>query len=542
MKLNSMLKGSVWALLLSIGSAHAITGPEVAQLLNQRFQDDRTECAGATPAFYCSGVLVRSAPAGHIGQFWQHSADSVRLGGESVGYLRADLGIRSLGHKNGVVFADPFTAISQHKSMDVLCAYPFVVGMQSTRPGYGCGLATTLPPALEDPSSCASLGIGDAASWVMHFQQQGLQPARQCSFSSRDPRQFHASLQAHTLITQEWSAKPNELMMRNWDATRPARLAVQGLFYDVTQSGAMPGAQKDQRDYFIATGEWLPILRMDLREPPGTVFGFDLQDQLYIGYRVASSLNARFADTAPACRDNKPGFYCNGVLIRAADASASFRAWNPSPNSVSRNGVSFSYVRKDVGTIQLAGAQGFIFREQFAPVRHPATLRCSYPVNAGTNGIPNSCRADCASLGVTTVATWQARYGSSPGSSCAFGSDQAQFQLNIAVRAVLSAASRNSWNEIIIAAWPQNIPRDLPLEALFYVAGSAAGLANAQFIQRDYYSATGRYIAIVSMTLTNVGGQVFSYVPQEQTTQDITDEMLLKTIKALPSVRRPAGY
>ena len=542
MKLNAMLKGWAWALLLSISNAQAITGPEVARLLNQRFQDERTECAGATPAFYCSGVLVRSVPAGHAGQFWQHSADSVRLGAESFSYLRADLGIRSLGSKNGVVFADPFTAISQHKSMDVLCAYPFVVGMQSTRPGYGCGLGASLTSALEDPSSCASLGIGDAGGWVAHFQQQGQQPARQCSFSSRDPKAFYASLKAHTLLTQEWSARPNELMMRNWDANQPARLAVQGLFYDVAQSGAMLGAQKDQRDYFVATGEWLPILRMDLREPPGAVFGFDLQDQLYIGYRVASTLNARFADTTPACRDNKPGYFCNGALIRAADASPSFRAWNPSPNSQTRNGVSFSYVRKDVGTVQLAGAQGFIFSEQFLPVRHPAQLRCSYPVNAGTSGIPNSCRADCAASGINTVATWQARYGSSPGSSCSFGPDQAQFQLNIAVRAVLSAGNRNSWNEIIIAAWPQNIPKDLPLEALFYPAGNAAALTGAQFIQRDYYTHTGRYIAIVRMTLADPGGQVFAYVPQEQTTQETTDDMLLKALEALPPIRRPAGY
>ena len=33
-----------------------------------------------------------------------------------------------------------------------------------------------------------------------------------------------------------------------------------------------------------------------------------------------------------------------------------------------------------------------------------------------------------------------------------------------------------------------------------------------------------------------------AYVPQEQTTQETTDDMLLKALEALPPIRRPAGY
>ncbi|UVJ45912.1 hypothetical protein NVV94_10395 [Pseudomonas sp. LS1212] len=306
------------------------------------------------------------------------------------------------------------------------------------------------------------------------------------------------------------ASRPDELLVRNWDEQLPARLPLQALFYDVTQVGSLLSAQRDQRDYYRATGEWLPVLRMDLNDGQRNVFGFNQKDQLYVGYQLASRLNARYSDTASTCRDGRAAFYCNGVLIRGAAASPGFHAWNPSPNSVGRNGVSFSYVRADVGTVQLAGVQGFIFTESFAPVSYPATLRCAYPANAGTSGIPNSCRGFCDAENITTVAAWRARYASSPGSSCAFSPGAAQYQLNIDVR-----AHGGSWNEIILAAWPQNIPTQIPLEAFFYTAGSAA-LSGAQYIQRDYYQQTGRYLPIVRVTLTAPAGQVFAYDPQDQ--------------------------
>ncbi|MBV6752187.1 hypothetical protein KV580_17860 [Pseudomonas chlororaphis] len=503
------------AWLFVSGLAQAITGPETAQLLNHRYQQTVAACAGNNPAFFCSGVLIRGVTSAHVGEFWQHDSDAVTLGSERFSYVRADIGTQALAQKNGLIFSDSFTAISQGKALDVLCAYPFVANITSTRPGYGCGLSSSAPQRLEDPSSCAALGITDATAWLRHFQQNANQPDKQCSLSSQSPTQFKASLEAHQGLDEQWAVRPNELLIRNWETAQPQRIPLQGLFYDVTQTGGLLGAQKDQRDYFNATGQWLSILRMNLRDAPDAVFGFNLQDQLYVGYEVASQLNARYANTAPICPDGKAAFYCNGVLIRATDANANFRAWNPSPPSEARNGVSFSYVRSDVGTTKLAGVQGLIFRESSAPVGYRTTLRCAYPANAGTNSVPDSCRASCESLGVISVPAWQARYASSPSSSCAFDPSAWPFQLNTEVRTVLTSAQRANWNEIIIAAWTPDIPTQLPIEAFFYTAGSAA-LSAAQFIQRDYFVHTGNYMPIVQATLAATGGQIFSYSPADQ--------------------------
>ncbi|MGY1889481.1 hypothetical protein [Pseudomonas sp. SDT291_1_S447] len=521
------------ALLLLSGPVLAATGPETAQLLNRRYQNTTAECAGAKPAYFCSGVLVRGSDPAL--EFWKHGEVARKLGAEGFVYLRGDLDTQRLALANGMVFSDSFTAIGNGLSLEVLCAYPFAFPSTATRANFGCA-ALSATQHLQDVSSCADVGVSDAPAWLAHFQQQGQLPEKQCSLSSLDPAQFKASLLAHQGIDDSWSARPNKVQIKNWDPDAPGLLPVQGLYYDVTQPGALLGAQKDQRDYFIATGEWLPILRMNLSEPPDAVFGFNLQDQLYIGYRIAANMNARFADTASGCLREKPGFHCNGVLVRGADASAGFHAWNPSPNSIGRNGVSFSYVRKDVGTTKLAGTQGFTFKEAFAPTGHAVTWRCAYPANAGTNSIPDSCRASCQSQGITTVAAWQARYASNPSASCAFDMSLASFQLSIDVRAGLSAAARLNWNEVIIAVWPQNIPALVPLEAFFYVSGSSPGLANAQFIQRDYFTQTHAFLPVIRLNLASADGRPFVFEVGDQTVQDTSTQTLVRGITPRPPV------
>jgi hypothetical protein len=512
------INGLLLVLLLVSSTVHAITGPEVAQLLNNRYQSTSAACVGNHPAYFCSGVLARGVPSGHAGGFWKHAPDAITLGAEDFSYLRADIGTRALTQKNGVVFSDQFTAISQGKVLDVLCAYPFVTSVESSRPDHGCGLPTRASRVAEDPASCTALGIVDASGWLAHFQQQNHQPTRQCSLSSRDPAQFKASLEAHERLDTEWSAKPNELLIKNWDDQAPLLIPIDALFYDVTQTDALLGAQLDQRDYFNATGQWLPILRMDLTDSGAGVFGFNLQDQLYIGYEVAARLNARYANTSPECSDGRASFYCNGVLFRSSDATTAYHAWNPSPSSDKSNGVSFSYGRVDVGFTNLVYNRpfGFIFKEFSAPTAYSPTLRCSYPYDAGTTGSPDACtfRGVCDALGVTTLAAWQAQYSSTPTRGCAFTATATQFQLSIEVR-TLSPNLQQSWNEIMIAAWPQDIPSQLPLEALFYQSGTT-GLEPAQFIQRDYFQQTRRFLPIVTMTLTATDGRIFNYDPQEQ--------------------------
>ncbi|QKZ04580.1 hypothetical protein [Pseudomonas eucalypticola] len=495
-------------IILFCAVAQGATGPELAQVLNSRYASSLQACAVTLPAFNCVGVLVKPLALDHDTPFWAHDAVATSVGSEGFAYLRAGPRTVPLAGPIGFVLSDGFEAIAAGKPYEVLCAYPIDPVVAIGRADYGCAPQATAA-TLQDYSSCAALGVLDAADWLRHFHEQDNQPSRQCSFSAQAAQPFMASIGANQALQPPATSAP-VMRIRNWDAAMPAQLAVSAVFYDITATGALSGAQRDQLAWFQATGEWLPVLRFQRDEPNGRVFGFELGDQLYRGYGIAAALNARYQALESTCQDARPAFYCNGVLVRAAEASTSFHAWNPSPNSVSRNGVSFTYLRADSRVAKLAGTAGFVFRESAAPVAFPVTLRCAYPANAGTSGIPDSCRAFCDSAGITTGEAWRARYAGNPGSSCAFRPAIDAFALSLQVRAFFSSTD---WNEIIIGAWPQDIPTQLPLEAFFY---SGAGLNNARFMQRDYTTVTGRHLPLVALDLAAPGGQVFSYAPADQ--------------------------
>lgn len=313
------------------------------------------------------------------------------------------------------------------------------------------------------------------------------------------------------LSNDDGMSRPAELLVKNWNPAAPTAIPVQAVFHRRSTAG-LKAALRDQRNWFEATGEWLPVLRLTTDGGTGQGFGFDRREQMYNGYQVAARINARYVDTATTCRDGKSALHCNGVIIRGTGYGAGFKSWNPSPNSVSRDGVSFSYVRSDVGTVGTVGTEGLIFQELGRPSVHTVRFRCLYPANAGTSGIPNSCRATCAAEQIQTVAAWRARYGSSPGASCTFRDTPAEVQLNTDVRQGQGWATAH--NELIIGAWPQNIPAQLPIEAFFYQ--TEAGKAGARYIQNDFLQETGIFIPIVGVQLGAAPGQTFVFTPSDQ--------------------------
>ncbi|HEY0287844.1 MAG TPA: hypothetical protein VGC62_12670 [Pseudomonas sp.] len=513
----------------STSATRALSGPQTVQLLNARYANTSATCALSKPAWYCNGVIVMAAQRAAGQTFWQHGTEATTLGAEGLAYLRSDLSIRQLPQPNGVIFDDRFTAVGNGKTLEVLCAYPLAQPIDASRSAYGCGLPAKTYRQANDVSSCLSVGVTDAPTWLTHFEQQGNQPAAQCSLSSQDPPQFAASLKAHQGLGDELAATPNQVQVDNWDPTTPLTTPVQGLFYDVNQGGSLVAAQMDQRDYFTATGQWLPVLRVDLSDPTGKVFGFNLQDQLYIGYTVVAKMNARYNDTRTECPNQQAAYYCNGVLFRSNQATTAFHAWDPSPNSHKNNGVSFSYGRSDINITKLVFNRmyGFTFKELAAPTAYSPTLRCAYPFDAATSAMADTCtdRGKCEALGITSVDSWIAKYQSTPTQGCAFGPGAGQFQLHVDVRP--RVLPDLGWNEIMIAPWPDGIPEQLPLESLFYQAETAR--PQAQFIQTDYFTQTQRFLPVVRMDLAAPNGEMFTYDPADQLAPGAEAKMQIRT-------------
>jgi len=512
MKLRPSLLGKLLLLILTLFvlAAQAATGPEVAQLLNTRYRNTPLDCPGNHAAYFCSGVLVSDLAGGFSQKFWEHTPTAKTLGARSFSYLRSDLGIRTLTQTSGMVFSDPFTAISQGKTVDVLCAYPLMANILQGLYGCGAGGSET------DPGSCAAQGVTDSPGWRVHFQQQGQDPMRQCSLSSRIPAQFRASLLAHEQLGGSWVTQPNKLMVRNWDEGAPAQVPVQALFYDMNQAGGLRVAQNNQRDYYKATGQWLPILRLNLAGADGAVFGFDLQEQLYVGYDVAERLNARYFDTAMTCPDGRASFYCDGVVMRGTEANPAFHSWNPSPISIGNKGVSTTYLRADAHVLLPVWPQGFLFKAFAAPAAYPLTMGCAYPTDAGTSNLADACSSNgiCQQMGIDTVDAWIARYPY-PYNGCSFSTTPEQIQLTIDIRVRLMEPY---WNEFMVRTWEENIPEQLPIDALFYSDAFFAGdgPAGSRYLQDDYFKITGRFLPIVHLRLDAADHQIFSFTPDDQ--------------------------
>lgn len=315
-------------------------------------------------------------------------------------------------------------------------------------------------------------------------------------------------------VVEDGSALPGEVLVRNWDVAAPGKLAVQALYYDIAEPDSLLRAQRGQLDYFKATGQWLPLVRF-----VAGVFGFNTREQLYDGYQVAARLNARYADTRP-CNDDRAGYYCNGVIVRTV-GPGDFHAWNNSPNSDRIHGVSFSYFRRDLNADTMVYPRGYVIRELSAPAITPFEASCVYPVDGATGNAPDggicTLRNTCQALGIHDLAGWLDRYRSKPRDGCSLSLSPADLDLIREIRQ--QPLTLDPWTELVIRTWPQNIGRELSIEAMVYSLQSfypADGPGGGRHTQRDYLEQTGRYLPLVKADFTRADGQPFSFDPGDQ--------------------------
>ncbi|KQQ55409.1 hypothetical protein ASF66_21210 [Pseudomonas sp. Leaf129] len=265
------------------------------------------------------------------------------------------------------------------------------------------------------------------------------------------------------------------------------------------------------------------------------------------GQATAAQLDARYKDTRNDC-GGRPAYNCNGVLLRTVD-SGSFLSWNPSATAISKNAVSFSFVRKDLGITYLAwnNVQGIIFQNPdsaSAAARQYIRVLCAFPsdaaswhrANQGCGAHPSypSQSGYCSSQGVTSLDAWKRHYQAAGGSGsfsarnehqCSFlGSSQATFALSLTARAnfVRPGEERPYHNELMLQLWGQNLHEQLPLEAVFYHVerNASSGLASARVIQRDFFNCTAKFLPLVRLSLRDGQASAFSFAAADQAVKD----------------------
>ncbi|MGX0888368.1 hypothetical protein AB7M22_000376 [Pseudomonas sp. ADAK2 TE3594] len=267
------------------------------------------------------------------------------------------------------------------------------------------------------------------------------------------------------------------------------------------------------------------------------------------GASVAASLQKRYNETIDKCNGSpsQPAFLCSGVLLRATDTPNGFHVWDPSPMAIELGGMSFSFFRVDASFPRLPWdrTNGYILYPVLS--RPEGSLQtmvlCVFPIDGATWGRDKpGCGASvtyplnskrCQTMGITTAEQW-VRHTFTPGVDsfryqCSFDVRDAMNELASdsfyqAIRAIelkpVGLPTINDFSEVIIQTWSPGIPRQLPIEAFFYVAG---GLGVAQYNQRDFYAqTTNKVVPIIKLimpTSPQNKNARFEFHPEDQAIQ-----------------------
>ncbi|MDH0749008.1 hypothetical protein N5D61_22010 [Pseudomonas sp. GD03842] len=527
--------------------ARQATLATVADRLIARYNSAVTSCAGGTPAFNCSGVLIRRVNYDPNSDFWGYSADEARVGSATFSYIRNGLNSSSDDITSGYVLMDPDSAKAAGKLvLKARCIFPFMADAQSnSRAMHGCGFANRPDPTPlpDDLSNCATLAVPAVTppAWIKNFNEHGPSRINQCSLSTMVAAQFATSLTVRASYPDLTKLYGNELLFEPWETQAPANLPIEAIFYNASKEGSLVNAQALKHAYRTKTDIELPIIRLDfgtgakrfvLRE-------VDQED----GWTVAKRLNERYANTTGECPGAKAAVYCSGVLARAISYSTSYKAWNPNPGSAQPEGVSFSFLRADVKTLAMFRDKpaGIIFRElEYAhnAGMTPVQALCIFIDDGATDRrLDKGCgahakhptgSASCASQGITTFDQFRQHYLSIANLTtrreheCSLAIEPVPFMLSIEARRQLVTGSESVYhrfNELMIEAWPMDIPSRLPLDTFYYVAGESSGdgLRQAKEIQKDFWRSTdGQIKPVIRLNLAASAGDWFTYQREEQ--------------------------
>lgn len=272
--------------------SQALSGTEVAAELNTLYSRQLPNCnnSNSQPAFLCSGVTLRVTvkdPANTY-KVWDPSPISVKDGGVSFSYLRADANFGKLawGNTNGLIFYPIFGAPPDKIDVDYLCAYPMDGwGWHRTAP---CGHHASFP---SQSGACQNSGVTTAEQWMTVWNSSTAnQNIRQCSFDVRDDRNalagpaFYQFVRAKGMLGTQGFNQQNEIVIKTWPAGRPNTLPLMAFFY--VQGGpatALADARYNQRDFYNSTNPPInvPIIRLTMAtSPAGTAnFSYVAADQ-----------------------------------------------------------------------------------------------------------------------------------------------------------------------------------------------------------------------------------------------------------------------
>ncbi|MFI8375207.1 hypothetical protein ACIGCH_14075 [Pseudomonas helleri] len=267
-------------------SARELKGENTARHLTDRYNNTVSNCGtSSAAAFQCSGVILRGT-SGVSTEYhsWNPSPASVKSGGISFSYLRADSKYDKLayGYNNGFIFY-PKEYVPEGKiNVPVLCSFPIDAGTSARPDKQGCDFHTAFPTNSQE---CQSQGITTASQWMSHYTSVPTdRRSHECGFNVRSglanqADAFNASLQGMALNAAESFSTQNELRLATWDQDIGNSLPIEAFFY---LNDGLADAQFEQRDFYDVTGITAPIIFITLPSSPekNATFEYRESDQI----------------------------------------------------------------------------------------------------------------------------------------------------------------------------------------------------------------------------------------------------------------------
>jgi hypothetical protein len=126
----------------------------------------------------------------------------------------------------------------------------------------------------------------------------------------------------------------------------------------------------------------------------------------------------------------------------------------------------------------------------------------------------------CASKNAITPSTWSAytnkltqRYY-----QCSLSTQNAaQFDTSVKARSyAVPPVIYSDWNELLIKAWPDDIPAQVPVQAFYYLRQNGGDFYEVRNWQFRYRQETGLWVPLILLNVNADNGKPFNYVPGDQ--------------------------
>ena len=121
------MKTLIILMFCCVTHVQAMSGQALVTDLNNKYTSSISQCSNGTPAYYCSGVLLRAVDHSTFFKFWDYGSAATKLGSVAFTYIRSDVESTTLNgnRKSGFILKDQTSALAADKALNLRCIFPF---------------------------------------------------------------------------------------------------------------------------------------------------------------------------------------------------------------------------------------------------------------------------------------------------------------------------------------------------------------------------------------------------------------------------------